>query len=340
MPGGAAAAKGFGPTGAGGAGGTGRAGAGAGGVGAGGAKGQGDEDEEHKSASYLVETEDVFGDGTLVAPPVIGDVQQRLNGGIMLRSRVMLPVVALYNAWPAEGLSELHRALIAQIDFDDLVGQGWSQLERAGLARGRQIHPDLGRSLRLIAEAGTEYYAFFNSDECDTRSALVVTSGDDALRVILTPDKQFVLEPIRAENAAQSLISALPEVQPGRGGTISLPADAMNGNSRRGDDYDGEGGDSFLQASRPTGPNVAQIEQLKKLLHEKRLGGGQLYVAGRDRFGKKQRCPAPLTYFDTETGRYASLEQPGSDGRPWLTVQPADFRTMTDRLQQLASALS
>jgi hypothetical protein len=38
----------------------------------GGAKGQGDEDTEHKAPSYLVETEDVFGDGTMVAPPVIG----------------------------------------------------------------------------------------------------------------------------------------------------------------------------------------------------------------------------------------------------------------------------
>lgn len=271
----------------------------------------------------------------------------------MLRNRVMLPVVALYNAWQAEGLSELHRALITQIDFDDdlveegdlrgladLAQQGWSQLERAVLAQGRQIHPDLGRSVRLIAEAGTEYYAFFNQGDGETRSALVVTSGDDALRVVLTPDKQFVLEPIRAEDGAQSLISALPEMQPGRGGTISLPADAMNGNSRRGNDFDGEGGDSLLQASRPAGPNVAQTEQLKKLLHEKRLGGGQLHVAGRDRFGKKQRCPAPLTYFDTETGRYVSVKLTGGDGTPWLTVQPADFRTMTGRLQQLTSTLS
>jgi hypothetical protein len=50
-------------------------GMGAGGMGAGAARGQGDEDKEHKSAAYLVETEDVFGDGQLVAPPVIGDVR-------------------------------------------------------------------------------------------------------------------------------------------------------------------------------------------------------------------------------------------------------------------------
>ncbi|RKT51525.1 hypothetical protein [Saccharothrix australiensis] len=62
-------AAGGGLAGRGGAGGTGM---GAGGMGAGAGKGQGDEDKEHKAASYLVETEDVFGDGTMVAPPVIG----------------------------------------------------------------------------------------------------------------------------------------------------------------------------------------------------------------------------------------------------------------------------
>ncbi|MFI9813025.1 hypothetical protein [Saccharothrix variisporea] len=72
---GKAGAGGFGPggAGAGGLGGAGaRGGAGMGGMGAGAGKGEGDEDKEHKSASYLVETEDVFGDGTMVAPPVIG----------------------------------------------------------------------------------------------------------------------------------------------------------------------------------------------------------------------------------------------------------------------------
>jgi hypothetical protein len=49
--------------------------AGAAGAGAGGAhgqKGEGEDDLEHKAADYLVETDDVFGDERMVAPPVIG----------------------------------------------------------------------------------------------------------------------------------------------------------------------------------------------------------------------------------------------------------------------------
>ncbi|GGP80890.1 PPE domain-containing protein [Saccharothrix coeruleofusca] len=52
----------------------GRGGAGMAGGAAPGAHGNGEEDLEHKAADYLVETEDVFGDDRLVAPPVIGEV--------------------------------------------------------------------------------------------------------------------------------------------------------------------------------------------------------------------------------------------------------------------------
>ncbi|WP_394615008.1 PPE domain-containing protein [Lentzea sp. JNUCC 0626] len=54
--------------------GAGKAGAaGAGGAGgAHGQKGEGEDDIEHKAADYLVETDDVFGDERMVAPPVIG----------------------------------------------------------------------------------------------------------------------------------------------------------------------------------------------------------------------------------------------------------------------------
>lgn len=48
---------------------------GAAGSGAGGGhgqKGEGEDDLEHKAADYLVETDDVFGDERMVAPPVIG----------------------------------------------------------------------------------------------------------------------------------------------------------------------------------------------------------------------------------------------------------------------------
>ena len=39
----------------------------------GGGSSQGDEDDEHRTPGYLLETDDVFGDARMVSPAVIGD---------------------------------------------------------------------------------------------------------------------------------------------------------------------------------------------------------------------------------------------------------------------------
>ncbi|MEV4311783.1 PPE domain-containing protein [Actinocrispum sp. NPDC049592] len=54
----------------------GRGGAANGPMGAGG-RGQGEDDDEHETPSYLLETEDVFGDDRMVAPPVIGESSEQ-----------------------------------------------------------------------------------------------------------------------------------------------------------------------------------------------------------------------------------------------------------------------
>lgn len=250
----------------------------------------------------------------------------------MLRSRVTIPVIALYQAWQVAGLPTLHRALLTQVDFDagqleegDLSGlermqrTAWTQLEQTGLARGNELHPDLVNALRLVAEAGTEYWAYFTLKDTPQQSVLVVSNGRDALRIVLTPDQLFVLEPVRAEEAPQALVAALPPTPAGKGSPITLPEDALQ---QKRQTYEDTG--SFMQQSRPTSsPNDQLVTQLKTIMSEPRTGGGQVYSAKRDHLGRKQRCATPLTFIDTTSGRYIAAK---SDG--WLRVQPADFGTL------------
>lgn len=251
----------------------------------------------------------------------------------MLRSRVAIPVTALYQAWQAAGLPSLHRALLAQVDFDEaLLEEGdlselermqraaWAQLEQYGLARGSQIHPDLASALRLVAEAGVEYWAFFSLKDGPQQSVLVVSNGQDALRIVLTPDQQFVLEPVRPDEAPQALVGALPPTPAGKGSPITLPEDALK---QKPQTYDDTG--SFMQQSRPTStPNDQLVAQLKEIMGQPRTGGGQVFSAKRDHLGRKQRCLHPLTFIDTPSGRYIAAKSEG-----WLRVQPADFGTLT-----------
>lgn len=251
----------------------------------------------------------------------------------MLRSRVAIPVTALYQAWQAAGLPSLHRALLTQIDFDeDLLESGdlselermqrtaWAQLEQYGLARGNQVHPDLANALRLVAEAGVEYWAFFSLKDGPQQSVLVVSNGQDALRIVLTPDQQFVLEPVRPDEAPQALVGALPPTPAGKGNPITLPEDALDQKPRQS--YEDTG--SFMQQSRPTSTaNDQLVAQLKEIMNQPRTGGGQVYSAKRDHLGRLQRCVNPLTFIDTTSGRYIAAKDQG-----WLRVQPADFGTL------------
>jgi len=251
----------------------------------------------------------------------------------VLRSRVAIPVVALYQAWQVAGLPQLHRALVTQVDFDsealeegDISGlerlqrTAWAQLEQTGLARGGEIHPDLAGALRLVVDAGVEYWAFFSQKDGPQQAVLVVSNGQDALRIVLTPDQLFVLEPVRADEAPQSLVAALPPTPPGKGAPITVPEDALQ--QKRQPSYEDTG--SFMQQSRPTStPNDQLVTQLKTIMSEPRTGGGQLYSAKRDHLGRKQRCAAPLTFLDTQSGRYVATKSEG-----WLRVQPADFGTL------------
>lgn len=251
----------------------------------------------------------------------------------MLRSRVGIPVVALYQAWQVAGLPQLHRALVTQVDFDSasleegdlselerMQRTAWAQLEQYGLARGGEIHPDLAGALRLVVEAGMEYWAFFSQKDGPGQAVLVVSNGQDALRIVLTPDQLFVLEPVRADEAPQSLVAALPPTPAGKGSPITLPQNALQ--QKRQPSYEDTG--SFMQQSRPTStPNDQLVTQLKTIMSEPRTGGGQVYSAKRDHLGRKQRCAEPLTYIDTASGRYVATKSEG-----WLRVQPADFGTL------------
>lgn len=80
-------------------------------------------------------------------------------------------------------------------------------------------------------------------------------------------------------------------------------------------------------------------EAYGKLSGQPRLRGGQLAANSRNGLGGKQRSRV-LAWFDTATGRYLSLSRAGTDGREWVTISPADAKTLRTRLGEMVATVS
>jgi hypothetical protein len=64
-----------------------------------------------------------------------------------------------------------------------------------------------------------------------------------------------------------------------------------------------------------------------------------LAANSRNNLGGKQRSRV-LAWFDTATGRYLSLSRAGTDGREWVTISPADPKTLRTRLGEMVSSVA
>ncbi|ASO19126.1 hypothetical protein FHR81_001392 [Actinoalloteichus hoggarensis] len=258
----------------------------------------------------------------------------------MLRSRITISNLAYDVLWEQERLEEKHLALNSRSPgrtFDErreLVEQAWQELGGLGLARGREAHPDLLDALRLIKRPDVEFYGWFSHGQKDTRSALALGSGEQALLAEMADD-ELTLQPVRSTGLIDALLSALPPNQGGRGRSFNFPKDSFGDG---GTEPAREGEFGFEAA--PGGAGGADMKALKQLLAMPRASAGQLYVARRDRFGKRHRVDNAISFFDPPPGRYMAQETLGPDGRNWMVVAPANARALGSRLAEMAGRLA
>ncbi len=85
--------------------------------------------------------------------------------------------------------------------------------------------------------------------------------------------------------------------------------------------------------------NADPREAYGRISGQPRLRGGQLAANSRSQVGARQRSRV-LAWFDTASGRYLSLSRAGSDGREWVTVAPADPKTLRTRLGEMAASVA
>lgn len=212
------------------------------------------------------------------------------------------------------------------------------ELGSVGLAGPRGIHPGLLSTVEAIARPQLEYYGWIKGghDGKPLNTSMLGGSGAGEAFVVLnnTDTKKVIIASTASNELLEGFLTQLPRLNPGRGQRLVVPKSAVVGGKRDslGDDF---------QVMRTNTPNAGDraATELKRVLGLERIGGGQLYVAARSRGGTRLRCDKPITYIDTNEGRWLTEEIPGS-GEPQVVATPATPQLLGERLRNAQSHLA
>ncbi|CAM3050122.1 ESX secretion-associated protein EspG [Saccharomonospora xinjiangensis] len=166
-------------------------------------------------------------------------------------------------------------------------------------------------------------------------AALAASDGTKAVLAVQDADGVW-LRPLYLDGLASAIIGLLPPGPRGTEASITLPLDeAMRVRPSQTAAASGAPGRRGGLADRSHDP----VETYATLIGQPRLRGGQLAANSRDELGAKRRSSV-LAWFDTASGRYLSVSRTGPDGREWVTVAPADAKTLRSRLGELVTEVT
>lgn len=235
-----------------------------------------------------------------------------------------------------------------------LRGRTLAELATHGLMDGHgRVDPRVEQGLVLLATASLSVDLVQIPDyQAPVVSALAASDGADA--VLAVRDEQGVwLRPLYPDALVSEVIGLLPAGRRGSERSITMSRDEALGVAparvpvpARGAAESAEPATPAFGFRRPARSRVPLAERTAgdpredyaRLLGQPRLRGGQLGATRRDEVGMKRRSPV-LAWFDTASGRYLSLSRSGPDGHEWVTVSPADDKTLRTRLVEMISAV-
>jgi hypothetical protein len=255
----------------------------------------------------------------------------------MLRRRAEFSLLAYDVAWEQADVGPKHPALATPSpgatleERDVLTRQAMDELAAVGLVHRGRVDPDLLDTWVLLARAKREYYGWFTPDGVGEHAVVVAAAGEGVV-IGVTDGTALALTPIRPTALAESLVLALPEVEPARHPSISVPRDAFDAVLHG----DGDAASVLVKTMGSTARHDTDARQLVDLLRQPRRGGGQFFAACRDRLGVRIRSRRPLNYLDTTHGRTLLTEAPSGDGRSWILAVAGDDRQFADQLDRLS----
>ena len=254
---------------------------------------------------------------------------------MVLSRPLTLDADALVRLVRLENLGELHVTLKPQgvwrprAEEERVESEVRARFLREGLldSRGR-LDVELTASLTVLCRAGAEFYGWINEGE-STRGVLAAAIGREAILAIRDGD-EISLNQIRPESLPEVLVAQVPDVPPARG-------DAHN--VMRSEAVAAVGGRHRTEAGVGSRPAPAEVRAVQQIASQPVTGGGELYVAVRDRMSRRRPVAYPLRYADTVTGRWLNLTADAGGGEQRVLVAPATRADLVRRLQEMYRGL-
>ncbi len=206
----------------------------------------------------------------------------------------------------------------------EIRGVVYENLTERGLYDGERLDPALETRLGLLAQAEVYVECEALADMTAEAPFRAVAAARGRKGVLATqPEQTIALSAIGEGEVFAAIVDVLPELRPGPGYGISLPA------SRFGGDLDdpvfGDGKSSRSATSDD------QLREVLAIQARPVYSAGQFTVRTRGRDGKTQWAGG-LTWFDTDVGAYCAAKTDGRGGRSWVNVSPVDGPRLAARL--------
>lgn len=254
----------------------------------------------------------------------------------ILRTRTLIRLLQRTGTEPhptlEKGATWYSPDVLAQLDAEI-----HTELAQSGLASESGVHPDLLATVEAIAHPELEYYGWVAGmhDGAPVDLSVLAGSGRGEAFTLVNNEAAgvVVLASVPARELLDAFLLQVPHCAPANARPLSVPKAEVDG--RRGDRSHED-----LTVMRSEMPDAAEqdLTEFRRIMGLERTGGGQLYVAGRNRSGQRQRAEKPVTYLDTVEGRWLVEETPGA-GEPMLVAAPAGPDLLQSRIREAQNTL-
>lgn len=261
----------------------------------------------------------------------------------IIQKRVLLPLLAVDRLWAWAELGDVHPTLgigdfwVAEEARPQVEDAVYEVLGQEGLGTRDNPPPEIIGTLRLIATATEEYYAWIDDIADGDAGALLVAAKDDEAVVMGRDQRGMVLEPVGAEDLAERFVDSLTKVEAADIPNLTVPKAAFDATPTEevGDDED-----AFDFAYAPDQPDeVDPTAKLRELMQAKRAMIYQIYAARRSDDGLRKTA-GPYSALDiVAQGRVLAFETTAEGGEPTIKCLPGSRENLVKALTEANEAL-